>query len=159
MQIDQCYRVPSEVFRPLDFFFSLFVTLQPYSKMYQIVFFILINLHTIPENDKAKTYFFYISIQTLYSVLCWSTFWQRLQSWVFLGMTLQTWHICIWGGSPILCRSSQALSGWMGSVAAQLFSGLSRYVRSGSSPGPDWATQGHSETCPEATPALSWLCA
>ena len=23
----------------------------------------------------------------------------------------------------------------------------------------DWATQGHSETCPEATPVLSWLCA
>ena len=31
------------------------------------------------------------------------------------GMTLQAWHICIWGVSPILlCRSSQALSGWMG---------------------------------------------
>ena len=32
-----------------------------------------------------------------------------------------------YGFSPILlCRSSQALSGWLGSVAAQLFSGLSR---------------------------------
>uniref|UniRef100_A0A674C960 Oxysterol-binding protein n=1 Tax=Salmo trutta TaxID=8032 RepID=A0A674C960_SALTR len=62
--------------------------------------------------------------------------------------------------SPILlCRSSHALSGWMGSVAAQLFSGLSRDVRSGLSPGSGWATQEHSETCPEATPALSWLCA
>jgi hypothetical protein len=28
----------------------------------------------------------------------------------------------------LLCRSSQSLSGWMGSVAAQLFSGLSRDV-------------------------------
>ena len=43
----------------------------------------------------------------------------------------------------VLCRSSQALSGWMGSVAAQLFSGLSSDIRSGSSPGSGWATQGH----------------
>jgi hypothetical protein len=27
------------------------------------------------------------------------------------------------------------------------------------SPGSDWATQGRSETCPGATPVLSWLCA
>jgi hypothetical protein len=49
---------------------------------------------------------------------------------------LQAWHTCIWGFSPILlCKSSQALSEWMGSIAAQLFSGLSTDVRSGSSPG------------------------
>ena len=85
--------------------------------------------------------------------------WQRLQHRVFMGMMLQAWHTCIWGVSPIvLCRSSQALSGWMGSIAAQLFSGLSRDVYSGSSLGCGWASQGHSETCPEATPALSWLC-
>lgn len=49
--------------------------------------------------------------------------WQWLQPQVFLGMMLQAWHICIWGVSPILlCRFSQALSGWIGSVAAQLFS-------------------------------------
>ena len=29
----------------------------------------------------------------------------------------------------------------------------------GSIPSSGWATQGHSETCPEATPVLSWLCA
>ena len=82
--------------------------------------------------------------------------WQRLYPKVFLGMTLQAWHTCIWRVSPILlCRSSQALSGWIWSLAAQLFSRLSRDVRSGSSPGSGWATQGHSETCPEATPALS----
>ena len=64
---------------------------------------------------------------------------------------LQAWHTCIWGVSPIpLCRSSQALSGWMGSVTAQLFSGRCRNVRSVSSPSSGWATQGHSETCPEA---------
>ena len=40
-------------------------------------------------------------------------------------MTLQAWHTGIWGIYPILlCRSSQALSGWMGSEAAQLFSGF-----------------------------------
>ena len=33
------------------------------------------------------------------------------------------------------------LSGWMGSVAAQLFSGPSRDVRLGSSPGSGWATR------------------
>ena len=51
-------------------------------------------------------------------------------------MTIQAWHICICGFAPILLRrSSQALSGWMGRVAAQLFSGLSRDVRSSSNPG------------------------
>ena len=76
--------------------------------------------------------------------------WQRLQTQVF-GMTLQAWHTCVWGISLIvLCRSSQALSGWMGSVAAQLFSGLSRDVWLGSSPGSGWDTQGHSQTCPES---------
>ena len=85
---------------------------------------------------------------------------ERLQPWVYLGMTLQAWHTYIWGVSHIfLCRSSQSLSGWMGSIAAQLFSGLSTDVRSGSSPDFGWATQGQSETCPKATPVLSWLCA
>jgi hypothetical protein len=69
--------------------------------------------------------------------------WQQLQPWVLV-MTLQAWYTCIWGVSPILlCRSSQALSGWMGSVAAQLFSGLSKDVLLGSNPGSDWATQVH----------------
>ena len=59
--------------------------------------------------------------------------WQWLQPWVFSGMTQ---HTCIWGVSPILlCRSFQALSGWIGSVAAQLCSCLSRVVSSGSSSG------------------------
>ena len=35
------------------------------------MFFPLINLHTIPHNDLN---YIYTSIQTLYSVLCWSTF-------------------------------------------------------------------------------------
>jgi hypothetical protein len=86
--------------------------------------------------------------------------WQQLQPRVFLGMTLQAWHTYIWGVSAILLgRSSQALSGWMGSVTAQLDAGLSRDVRSASSLGSGWSTQGHSEPCPETTPALSSLCA
>jgi hypothetical protein len=49
--------------------------------------------------------------------------WQRLQPEVFLDITLQTWHTCIWGVSSILlCISSQGLSAWMGS--SQLFSVL-----------------------------------
>ena len=63
----QCTR---EVFRDLHLF-PHFVTLQPYSKMDESVF-LLINLHTMPHNDKAK-YNISISIQTLYSVLCRST--------------------------------------------------------------------------------------
>jgi hypothetical protein len=60
--------------------------------------------------------------------------WQRIQPRVFLGFDATRLDNCIWEVSPILlCKSSQALS-------------------------PGWATQGHSETCPEATSALSWLC-
>jgi hypothetical protein len=67
--------------------------------------------------------------------------WQRLQPWVFLDMT----HTCIWVVSPILlCRSSQDLSGWMGSVAAQLFAEMFNQVQVRA-----LATQGHSETCPK----------
>ena len=63
----------------------------------------------------------------------------------------------IWEFLPFFSADPQVLSGWMGRVAAKLFSGLSRDVRSGSRPGSGWATQGHSEACPEATPVLSWL--
>ena len=65
--------------------------------------------------------------------------WQRLQSRVFLGMTLQAWHTCIWEVSPILlCRSSQALS---------IFRSLQRCLI-GFKSGSGYAIQGHSETCP-----------
>ena len=67
--------------------------------------------------------YIYISIQTLYSVLCWSTGdsdYSLESYWVWrykLGTPV------FWEFSPIfLCRCSQTLSGWMGSVAAQLFS-------------------------------------
>ena len=52
------------------------------------------------------------------------------------------------------CSSLHILSSSV-RLAAQLFSGLSIDVRSGSSPGPSWATQGHSETCPEASVVLA----
>ena len=45
--------VPWKVFIPLPFFHILFSILQPYSKI-DSIFFSLINLHTIPHNDKAK---------------------------------------------------------------------------------------------------------
>ena len=85
--------------------------------------------------------------------------WLWLQPRIFLGMTLQAWHTCIWGVSPILLfRSSQALSGWMGSIVAQLFSvspEMFDQVQVWVLPGP----LKDIETCPEATPVLSWLCA
>ena len=44
-----------------------------------------------------------------------------------MGLTVQVWHTCIWEVSPILlCRSCQALSGWMGNVTVHLFSALQR---------------------------------
>ena len=107
------------------------------------------------ENVLKLNYYIYIVMQTLYSVLCKGS--APLAALSHLGYNATTLAHLYLGSSPIpLCRSSQALSGWMGSVTAQLFSGLSRDVRPGSSPGSGWDTQGHSETCPEATPALSW---
>ena len=73
--------------------------------------------------------------------------WQRLQTWVFLGMALQAWPTCIWGVSPIVLFCFTAIFR------------SPEILDQGSSPGSGRATQGHSETCPEATPALSWLCA
>ena len=72
--------------------------------------------------SKFKKYQIYISIQTLYSVLCWSTFWQRLQPPVFLGYDATSLaHLYLGSFSHfIFCRSSKALSG----LDAQLFSGL-----------------------------------
>ena len=84
--------------------------------------------------------YIYISIQTITSVLCWSTFGRDYTlefCWV--------WHYKlgtpVFGGFlPFFSADPQAQSGWMGSVATQLFSGLSRDVWSGSSPGSGWAT-------------------
>lgn len=86
--------------------------------------------------------------------------WQQLQSQVILNMMPQAWHTYFWPVTPIpLCSTSQAPSGWMGSVGAQPFSDLSRDVQLDSGLGSGWATQGHSPSCSEATPLISWLCA
>lgn len=54
---------------------------------------------------------------------------------------LQACHTYFWDFSPTpLSRTSQALSGWMGSTEAQTFSDLSRDVQSGSSLDSSWAT-------------------
>jgi hypothetical protein len=86
------------------------VTLRPYSKIDQIVFFTLINIHTIHHNDKAKTGFYtflliFLKIKTeishsqKYSDPLLSTLlknlWQQLQTRVVLGMILQAFHTCI----------------------------------------------------------------
>ena len=128
--IIKCIR---KVFRPLHFFHILL----HYSLILKCIksFFPLINLHTIPHNDKAKLH---KHSDPLLSTLL-KHLWQRLQPQVFLGMMLQAWH------TILLCRSSQALSGWIGSVAAQLFSGLSRDVQMGSSPDSGWATEGQGD--------------
>jgi hypothetical protein len=48
------YTVPSEVFRPLDFFHILL----SYRFILKWILKVLINLHTIPYNDKARTGFY-----------------------------------------------------------------------------------------------------
>ena len=83
---------------------------------------------------------------------------QQLQPQVFLNMMAQAWHTYLWAVLPIpLYSTSQAPSGWMGSVGAQHFQispeMFNRIL------GSRWATQGHSRSCPEATPLISWLCA
>jgi len=56
--------------------------------------------------------------------------WHQLQPQVFLSLMLQAWHTYFQAVSPtIVCKTSQAPSGWMGSVRAQTFSDLSRYVQ------------------------------
>ena len=73
---------------------------------------VLRNVCKFSRNKKLK-YHIYISIQTPLLSTLLKHLWQWLQPQVFLGMMLQSWPTCIWGVSPILlCRSSQALSGW-----------------------------------------------
>ena len=90
---------------------------------------------------------FFLILSVIVEVYLW---WKLQASLIFLSgriCTIGGWlntflpH-CTWGVSPILlCRSSEALSGWMGSVAPQLFSILYRDVRSDSG---RWL--GHSRT-------------
>jgi hypothetical protein len=144
--------IPS-AFRPHDFFSTCCYVTALFEKEWNSF---PIYLRTLPT--KQNWYHIYIRIQTLYSELCWSTF---ASDYSLKSSSLWCYKLgTAWGVSNILlCRSSLALPGRMGIVTSQLFSGLFRDVRSGSSPGSGLATKGHSETCPKATPALSWLCA
>ena len=84
-----------------------------------------------------------ISIQTLHSVLCWSTSgsdYSIESSWIWrhkLGTPVFGVFL------PFFSSDPEALSGWMGSVAAQLFSGLSRVCSNGFKSG---LLLGHSST-------------
>uniref|UniRef100_A0A8C7WFJ6 CIDE-N domain-containing protein n=1 Tax=Oncorhynchus mykiss TaxID=8022 RepID=A0A8C7WFJ6_ONCMY len=52
---------------------------------------------------------------------------------------------------------TQQLLGIMANGLRDLLNKLFRSLQRCSSLGSGWDTQGHSETCPEATPALSWV--
>lgn len=93
----------------------------------------------------------------IYSVLWWDTAGSDYSlrfSWIW----------CYKLGPPALgvlfpFRYSQVVPGWMGRVAAQLFSGPPKDVQSGSYLGAGWATWGHSQIywLTEATWSFSWL--
>jgi len=107
---------------------------------------------------KKKKNHKYVSIHSLCSILCWSTFGTNYSLKSF-------WVWCYKLGTSIfgqflflLCRNSQAPSGWMWSVGAQQFSDLSRDVQSGSSLGSSWATQGHSQSCPWVSCVILAVC-
>ena len=78
-------------------------------------------------NIKLK-YYIHISIQTIYSVLCWKAFGSDNiidSSWIWrykLGTPLFGEFLPFFSVDPL------KLSGWIGSIASQLFSGLSRDV-------------------------------
>ena len=99
-------------------------------------------------------YYIYISIQTLYSVLCWSTFgsdYSFASSWVWcykLGTPVFGEFLPFFSADPLkLCQV------WWGASLHSYFQvSLEIGFKSGL-----WRC--HSRTCPEATTALSWLCA
>ena len=100
----QCIR---KVFRPLNFFHILF-TLQPYSKMYCIVLFTS-SLYTQHPIMLKKSCFLEMFVNLLSTLL--KHLWQWSQPPIFLCMTLQALHTCIWGVSPIY--SLQILSSFV----------------------------------------------
>ena len=86
------------------------------------------------KKEKLK-YHIDISIQTLYSVLSWSTL-TSITASSLLGYYKTSW---IWGFSAILlCRSSQALPDWIGNVSGQpaIFSSPQRCLIHGVVPKP-----------------------
>ena len=90
-------------------------------KSFKFIIF-LINLHSIPQNDKKENRILEMFENVLkrlklkyqfsqrysdpkYSVFSWSTFGSNFQPQVFLGMTRQALHSWIWGFSAILLCS------------------------------------------------------
>jgi hypothetical protein len=85
---------------------------QPYSKIDSIVFppsphqysimveqkQVCIHFCTFLKNKKKRKYYIYKSIQTLYSVLCWSTFGSDYS--LVLGVTLSLAHLYFGSFSP-----------------------------------------------------------
>ena len=99
----------------------------------------------------------YISIHSLCSILCWCTFGSNYSIKAF-------WIWCHKHGTPIFGQFCPFLFaaplklhqvGWEASVHSH-FSDLSRDFQSDSSLGSGWATQGHSQSCPEAPSLISW---
>ncbi len=130
-----------------------------------LYFFPHINLHPTYHNDKAKQkkliYHNFNFIANSLKRKHWKNdiaqvfiplsqnivkaLWQQLQPLVFLGMMQQALHICICCFFAILLfRSSQALSGWLGTISGQPFAGFSKDVRLVPSPSSGWATRGRS---------------
>ncbi len=104
------------------------------------------NLCKCIKNKNRKNN--HIRIHSLCSILCWSTFDTNYSLKSFGVWCYKLGTPIFWAVSPVLlCRTSQALSGWMGTVGVQPFSDLSRDVQSGSSLSSGWATQGHPLLC------------
>ena len=109
------------------------------------------------KKKKKLKYDVYISIQTLNSVLRWSTFgsdYNLESSWVWcykLAAPVFGEFLPFCSADPLkICRV-----GWV-VLLHSYFQVSPEMFRSGSSPASGWATQGHSEACTEATPALPW---
>lgn len=69
---------------------------------------------------------------------------------------LPAWHIFLLEvSSIILARNFQALSGWMGNINTQPFSGFSRDAFFCSGPNSGSVTAGNLQRCTEATPVVS----
>ena len=75
-----------------------FVTLQPYSKkLIKLLYFLLKNRFLEMFANVLKMLFitFTYVFRPFTQYFVEAPFWQRLQTQVFLAMTLQAWHICI----------------------------------------------------------------
>ena len=120
-------------------------------------FFFFLNVCKFIRNKERKCNTF-LSIHSLCSILCCGTMPAITASSLLEYEATSLAHLSL-ASSPIpLYRTSRAPSGWMGSVGAQPLSDPFRDVQWDSSLGSGWATLGHSQSCPEATPLISAVC-